>query len=88
MQDQEQEKYFTEKSLAKRWGINFKTLQKWRWKGIGPPYIKIGIAVRYSPESIKKFEEERMRLHKGDNPSSCEKLLLTKNEINYESKQN
>jgi predicted site-specific integrase-resolvase len=56
-----EEKYLTEKSLAKRWGIDFRTLQKWRCQGIGPPFIKIGIAVRYTPESIKKFEEEQMR---------------------------
>jgi hypothetical protein len=56
-----EEKYLTEKSLAKKWGIDFRTLQKWRCQGIGPPFIKIGIAVRYAPESIKKFEEEQMR---------------------------
>ena len=60
MQNQEQEKYLSEKALAKRWGVAPRTLQKWRWRGIGPPYIKIGIAVRYTPENIKKFEEENM----------------------------
>lgn len=51
--------YLSEKALAKIWSIAPKTLQKWRWKKIGPPYVKIGIAVRYVPESIRKFEEER-----------------------------
>ena len=85
MQDQEHEKYFSEKSLARKWGISCRTLQKWRWRGTGPPYIKIGIAVRYSPENIKKFEEEHMRLHKSGNPSSCVKVLSTPNNLNYES---
>jgi len=52
--------YLSEKALAKRWGIDFRTLQKWRCQGIGPPFIKIGIAVRYTPQSIKKFEKEHM----------------------------
>lgn len=78
---QEQEKYFSEKALARKWGISCRTLQKWRWRGTGPPYIKIGIAVRYSPESIKKFEEEHMYLPKSNNPSSCDKLSI-QNEIN------
>jgi len=59
--------YLSEKALAKKWGIDFRTLQKWRCQGIGPPYIKIGIAVRYSPASIRKFEKERM--HSGKNKS-------------------
>jgi len=53
--------YLSEKALAKRWGIDFRTLQKWRCQGMGPPFIKIGIAVRYTPESIKTFEEQQMR---------------------------
>jgi hypothetical protein len=77
MQNQEQEKYLSEKALAKRWGVAPRTLQKWRWRGIGPPYIKIGIAVRYTPENIKKFEEENMHSTTSKNRSSCNELTLT-----------
>jgi hypothetical protein len=77
MQNQEQEKYLSEKALAKRWGVAPRTLQKWRWRGIGPPYIKIGIAVRYTPENIKKFEEENMHSTTSKNCSSCNELTLT-----------
>jgi hypothetical protein len=69
--------YLSEKALAKKWGINFRTLQKWRCQGIGPPFIKIGIAVRYSPESIKQFEEERMQLATSKNRSSHNKIPST-----------
>lgn len=57
-----QEEYFSEKSLAKKWGISFRTLQKWRGKKFGPDYIKIGWHVRYSPESVRKFEKENTRI--------------------------
>lgn len=74
---QEQEKYLSEKALAKRWGVAPRTLQKWRWRGIGPPYIKIGIAVRYQPESIKKFEEEHMYQTTSKNRSSQNQINST-----------
>ena len=77
MQNQEQEKYLSEKALAKRWGVAPRTLQKWRWRGIGPPYIKIGIAVRYTPENIKKFEEENMHSTTSKSRSSRNELTLT-----------
>ena len=84
-EEQFHEQYLSEKHLAKKWGISFRTLQKWRWQSIGPPYIKIGGHVRYSPENIKNFEEENLRLRKSGNPSSCNKILLTTNEVNYGS---
>jgi len=74
---QEQEKYLSEKALAKRWGVAPRTLQKWRWRGIGPPYIKIGIAVRYTPESIKKFEEEHMHQTTSKNRSLQNEISST-----------
>jgi predicted site-specific integrase-resolvase len=67
--------YFSEKSLAKRWAISFRTLARWRWKGSGPPYMKIGGRVRYHLDNIKKFEEESLCQSKGVNPSSCDKNL-------------
>jgi hypothetical protein len=75
----QQQLYFSEKSLAKRWDISYRTLQKWRWQGIGPPYIKIGGHVRYFLENIKNFEEERMCLQKKAATSSCNKILSTAN---------
>jgi predicted site-specific integrase-resolvase len=67
--------YLSDKNLAKRWGISFRTLQRWRWKGTGPPYIKIGGRIRYRLDSIKKFEEENWHKDKSLNPSSCNKDL-------------
>ncbi len=78
MTNQEQ-LYFSEKSLAKRWDMSFRTLQRWRWLGVGPPYTKIGGRVRYQLENIKKFEEENSRDGKSKNTS--DEKIITKKEI-------
>ena len=38
------------------------TLARWRRKGIGPAYLKIGKAVRYTPEAIQAYLESCMVL--------------------------
>ncbi len=42
--------------LAVRLGIAERTLEAWRWKGIGPAYHRIGGSVRYSIEDIEAYE--------------------------------
>lgn len=45
-----------EHDLSARWGLNVKTLQRWRNEGLGPRYIKIGRSVNYLPKDIEHFE--------------------------------
>ena len=52
------ENYYSEKDVAKKWGLSQKTLQRWRGNGEGPEYVKFGGRVRYSEIAIKKFEDE------------------------------
>lgn len=40
--------YLNETQLAERWGISKKMLQKLRYQGGGPQFLKIGHLVRYS----------------------------------------
>jgi hypothetical protein len=35
------------------------TLQKWRQKGSGPPFILLNRSVRYVPEAVEKWLSER-----------------------------
>ena len=44
-----------EKALAKEMNLSVQTLRNWRHKGKGPPYIKIGRAVRYNIKDIEKY---------------------------------
>lgn len=45
-----------ERDLSARWGLNVKTLQRWRNEGRGPRCIKIGRSVTYLPKDIEDFE--------------------------------
>jgi len=39
-------------------GVSVRTLQAWRVRGGGPPYIKIGRVVRYQRRALVTFQEE------------------------------
>lgn len=47
--------------LARRWKISPRTLERWRWLGIGPKYLKILGRVVYRAEDIEAFEADCLR---------------------------
>ena len=49
--------YLNERKLAKRWGMSHQTLQRWRVMRVGPPYLKIGGAVRDRLCDIEQYEQ-------------------------------
>jgi hypothetical protein len=49
--------YFSERKLAEHWGISPKTLQRWRIMRVGPPYLRIGRAVRYRLCDVEQYEQ-------------------------------
>lgn len=38
-----------------------RTLEGWRRRGEGPPYLKIGRRVKYRPEDIEAYKAARLR---------------------------
>lgn len=48
----------TEMQAAIFLGVSVRTLQAWRLRGAGPPYCKIGRAVRYQRRALVKFQEK------------------------------
>lgn len=52
-------RHITPFQLARRWGIDPKTLQNWRYKGTGPPYLKLGGHIRYRQDEIEAYEADR-----------------------------
>ena len=42
------------------------TLRRWRWKGCGPRYLKLGGAVRYELAEIEAFKEASRRASTSD----------------------
>lgn len=47
--------------LAARWTISPRTLERWRWAGEGPQFIKLGGRVVYRLEDVEAFEAEQIR---------------------------
>ena len=47
----------SEREAAKTLGVDIKTLSNWRWRGVGPSFIKFPSGgVRYDDEAIAAFK--------------------------------
>ena len=46
--------------LSLRWNISHRTLERWRWLGEGPSYLKVGGRVVYRLEDIERYEQEHL----------------------------
>jgi DNA-binding transcriptional MerR regulator len=47
--------------VAVQLGLSPRTLEGWRRRGEGPPYIKVGRLVKYRPEDIEAYKIARLR---------------------------
>jgi hypothetical protein len=47
--------------LSRRWKVSPRTLERWRWLGQGPRFMKLGGRVAYRLEDIEAFEAEQLR---------------------------
>lgn len=47
-------RYLSERDLSEYSGVAVRTLQGWRVRGQGPPWVKMGTIVRYD---IERFDE-------------------------------
>ncbi|HYF87135.1 helix-turn-helix domain-containing protein [Azospirillum sp.] len=51
-----------EQEAAALLNLSPKTLTRWRWKGIGPAFVKVGArAVRYREKDLHSFLETGLR---------------------------
>jgi len=62
-------KYLNQTELAERWKISYRTLERWRWSGGGPRFVKIGHRILYRLEDIEAFEREQRHTSTADYPS-------------------
>jgi DNA-binding transcriptional regulator YiaG len=51
----------SEKQVAKRFGVTPSTLANWRWRGYGPPFLKVGRRVQYVDSDVQAWEEAQRR---------------------------
>ena len=49
-------RHLTQLDLARRWRISPRTLERWRWLGQGPCFLKIGGRVAYRLEDVLAYE--------------------------------
>jgi glucose-6-phosphate 1-dehydrogenase len=68
-------KHLNQLELARRWALSPRTLERWRWTGVGPRYLKVGKRIVYRLSDVEAFEQERLhcppaRRHELEAPST------------------
>jgi Helix-turn-helix domain len=53
-------RHLNQLELSRRWSLSPRTLERWRWRRQGPPYLKIGGRVVYRLEDVEAFEAAQM----------------------------
>lgn len=48
--------HLSETTLSTRWTISRRTLQRWRYLGIGPSYVRLGRRIVYNLAEVEAFE--------------------------------
>lgn len=54
--------------LSRRWRISARTLERWRWLGQGPRYLKIGGRVVYRVDDVEAYEAQQVRSSTANQP--------------------
>jgi predicted site-specific integrase-resolvase len=62
-------KHLNQIDLAARWNISHRTLERWRWTGEGPRFVKLGGRVVYRLEDVEEYEREQIRASTAGHPS-------------------
>ena len=50
-----------EVQVAEYLNVKVSTLQRWRWAGTGPTFIKVGACVRYDAEDLREYLDLQRR---------------------------
>ena len=50
-----------QKELARRWAISHRTLERWRYSGQGPEFLKLGGRILYRMTEVEALEESRLQ---------------------------
>ena len=63
--------HFDQENLARRWRVSPRTLERWRWCGEGPRFVKVGRRVVYTLDDVLQYEAQRVRTRTGGTGSTC-----------------
>ncbi|RYH00375.1 MAG: DNA-binding protein [Alphaproteobacteria bacterium] len=61
--------FLLEGELANRWRIHPATLQRWRYQGLGPKFLKVGGRVLYPVADIGIYEAQHLTAPHGRLPA-------------------
>jgi predicted site-specific integrase-resolvase len=53
-------RHLSQNELAARWNMSPRTLERWRWTGEGPTFLKLGGRVVYRLEDVEAHEIKRL----------------------------
>jgi hypothetical protein len=53
-------KHLNQLDLSRRWALSPRTLERWRWLGVGPRFLKVGKRVVYPLAEVEAFEAVRL----------------------------
>ena len=59
-------RHLNQVDLARRWSISPRTLERWRWLGQGPQYLKIGGRVVYRLDDVEAYEARQVHTSTAD----------------------
>jgi hypothetical protein len=59
--------------LAHRWRISPRTLERWRWLGQGPAYLKLGGSVAYRLDNVLAYEAAQRRTSRAQTEQALSK---------------
>ncbi len=54
-------KHLNQTDLSRRWKVSPRTLERWRWVGVGPIFLKVGGRILYRLEDVETFEVRQRR---------------------------
>ncbi|MBP7003519.1 helix-turn-helix domain-containing protein [Amaricoccus sp.] len=70
-----EQEHLTQGALADRWNISPRTLERWRWLGQGPQYLKVGGQVRYRLADVEAYERNQLRASTADGGARVQSSL-------------
>lgn len=53
-------KHLNQLELARRWAMSPRSMERWRWTGVGPRFLKLGGRIVYRAADIEAYEAERL----------------------------
>jgi hypothetical protein len=53
-------KHLNQHQLARRWCMSSRTLERWRWTGEGPRFLKLGGRIVYREDDVEAYEADRL----------------------------